>query len=142
VGAPPEWQPVDGPPDPCLGFGLLPLEDLDGSARRVMLLVWRLDERGAALVQPIIRGQDQPLPWGLRTRAHDPPPGGRPEDGVSGYADHVVPMVMAVEAMLQKGITPQQLEGRMPEALRIARMAGAGRRDVTRMAGGGPQHGR
>ena len=131
---------MDGPPDGCVSFGLVPLEDHDGSSRRVMLLVWMLDRAGTALVQPIIRGEDQPLPWGMVTRAGDPPPGGRPEDGVAGYADHVVPMVMAIEALLQQGLSPQQVSGSLADALRIARMAGAGRRDVTRMAGGTPQH--
>ena len=81
----PSWRQVDGPP-PAITFGLVPLEDHDGASRRVMLLAWMLDERGIALVQPIIKGQDQALPWGMHTRAADPPAGGRPEDGIAGYA--------------------------------------------------------
>lgn len=133
----PGWQPVGEPPA-AISFGLVPLEDLDGSARRVMLLAWMLDPSGAVLVQPIIRGQDQPLPWGLVTRAADPPAGGRPEDGIAGYADRVVPMVMAVEAMLHRGLSPDQVASRFPEALSIARMAGGARRDMSRLAQGEP----
>jgi hypothetical protein len=136
MASPPSgWQPVHAPPQ-AITFGLVPLEDHDGSARRVMLLVWMLSEDGAALVQPIIRGEDDPLPWGMATRAHDPPPGGRPEDGIAGYADHVVPMVMAVEAMLERGLPPAGIAGRFREAQGIARVAGGGRRDVGRMARG------
>lgn len=129
------WHPVQQPPD-AVSFGLVPLEDLDGSARRVMLLAWMIDHRGSAVVQPIIRGQDQPLPWGLATRAADPPAGGRPEDGIRGYADQVVPMVMAVEALLDRGLSPAEVAGRFHEALAIARVAGAARRDVGRMTQG------
>ena len=130
MGAPaPGWQPVDQPPA-AISFGLVPLEDLDGSARRVMLLAWMLDHSGAALVQPILNGQDQPLPWGLATRAVDPPPGGRPEDGIAGYAGQVLPMVMAIEAMLHRGLSPDQVAGRFGEARAIARVAGGARRDV------------
>lgn len=134
----PEWTPVHGPP-PCISFGLVPLEDHDGSARRVMLLAWMLDDSGRALVQPIIRGEDDPLPWGLVTRAGDPPPGGRPEDGIAGYAAHVVPMVMAVEALLDQGLPPVEVATRFHDALRIARVAGGARRDVGRIVRG-PRH--
>lgn len=134
MGVPdPGWHPLEGPPV-AITFGLVPLEDLDGSARRVMLLVWMLDHQGGAEVQPIIRGQDQPLPWGLATRAADPPPGGRPEDGIARYADRVVPMVMAVEAMLDRGLSPDEVAGRFDQALSIARMAAGARRDVGRIA--------
>lgn len=129
------WHEVHQPPD-AVSFGLVPLEDHDGSARRVMLLAWMLDDRGAVLVQPIVKGQDAPLPWGIGTRAGDPPPGGRPEDGIAGYADRVVPMVMAVEALLDRGLSPDQVAVRFHEALAIARVAGGARRDVGQLLGG------
>lgn len=132
ITPPTAWQAVDAPPE-CITFGLVPLEDHDGSARSVMLLVWLLRDDGAALVQPIVKGQDQPLPWGLAVRAHEPPPGGRPEDGIAGYADHVVPMVMAVEAMLARGLSPDEVADRFDEALSIARVADGGRRDVRQL---------
>lgn len=116
----------------------MPLEDHDGSVRPVMLVVWLIDRTGAALVQPIVKGQDDPLPWGLATHAHDPPRGGRPQDGVAAYATAVEPMVMAIEALLQRGVPPADMAGRFPEALAIARVAGGARRDLGRMTGGDP----
>ena len=129
MGVGPPWEPVAHPPH-AVTWGLLPLEADDGAMRPVMLLAWVLDEAGAALVQPIIRGEDDPLPWGLRTRAGEPPPGGRPQDGIAAYRDLVLPMVMAIEALLARGASPGEIAGMGEEASAMAAMAHEARRGM------------
>jgi hypothetical protein len=129
------WQPVTEAPE-CIGFGLMPLGDDDGALRPVMLVVWTLDEHGGALVQPAVRGQDDPLPWGLRTnvRATD---GTTPlADAIGGYADAVLPMVLAVEAMLARGMSPDEVAASHDEALELTRTARDTMRGLRRPAGG------
>ena len=129
MGVAPPWESVHEPPE-AVTWGLVPLEADDGAMRPVMLLAWMLDDDGAALVQPIIRGEDDPLPWGLRTRASDPPPGGRPEDGVTAYRDLVLPMVLAIEALLARGVAPHEVAGMGEEASSMAAMAHEARRGM------------
>lgn len=129
MGASPPWEVVTGPPE-AVTWGLVPLEADDGAMRPVMLVAWVLDDQGAVLVQPVVRGEDDPLPWGLRTRAFDPPPGGRPEDGIAAYRDLVLPMVLAVEALLARGLAPDEVARRGGEACAMAAMAHEARRGM------------
>ena len=129
MGVAPPWEDVHEPPD-AVTWGLVPLEADDGAMRQVMLLAWMLDDSGAALVQPIIRGEDDPLPWGLRTRATDPHAGGRPEDGIAAYRDLVLPMVLAIEALMARGLSPAEVADRGEEASSMAAMAHEARRGM------------
>ena len=129
MGVAPPWEVVHEPPE-AVTWGLVPLEADDGALRPVMLLAWVLDDAGAALVQPIIRGEDNPLPWGLRTRVAQPPPGGRPEDGITAYRDLVLPMVLAIEALMARGIAPAEIAGSGEEASSMAAMAHEARRGM------------
>jgi len=129
MGVAPPWEAMHEPPE-AITWGLVPLEADDGAMRPVMLLCWVLDDAGAALVQPVIRGQDDPLPWGLRTRVAEPPPGGRPEDGIAACRDLVLPMVSAVEALMARGLTPAEVAGRGGEACSMAAMAHEVRRGM------------
>jgi len=129
MGVAPPWEVVHEPPE-AVTWGLVPLEADDGALRYVMLLAWVLDDAGAALVQPIIRGEDNPLPWGLRTRVAQPPPGGRPEDGITAYRDLVLPMVLAIEALMARGIAPAEIAGSGEEASSMAAMAHEARRGM------------
>ncbi|MBM3635180.1 MAG: hypothetical protein FJW99_07870 [Actinobacteria bacterium] len=125
----PPWEIVKEPPE-AVTWGLVPLEDDDGAMRPIMLLCWVLDDAGGALVQPVIRGEDDPLPWGLCTRMADPPPGGRPEDGIAAYRDLVLPMVIAVEALMARGLSPGEVAGRGGEASSMAAMVHEARRGM------------
>lgn len=129
MGVAPPWEPVGEPPE-AVTWGLVPLEADDGAMRPVMLLAWVLDHSGAALVQPIVRGEDDPLPWGLRTRVTEPPPGGRPEDGIAAYRDLILPMAIAIEALLSRGLAPAEVAGRGEEACAMAAMAHEARRGM------------
>ena len=67
---------------------------------------------------------------GLRTRVAQPRPGGRPEDGIAAYRDLVLPMVLAIEALLARGIAPAEVAGRGEEASAMAAMAHEARRGM------------
>lgn len=121
-GDPIGWHPVDGPPE-CLSVALLPLSADDGRVRPVMLLVWRLDEYGGALVQPVLRGQDDPLPWGLRTNVRETTGGLSPVAGIGGYDDSVMPMVFAIEGMRDRGMDAAAIAVSWEEAVHLARLA-------------------
>lgn len=132
MGAGSAWEQVAGPPD-AVTFGLVPLDDGAGGTRSVLLWVWLLDETGAALVQPIIQGEDRPLPWGLYTRVVEVPHG-TPAEGIRGLRDLVMPMVVALEALLARGLSPAEVATLPEEARVLADRAGegiAGLRDIT-----------
>lgn len=129
MGIAPPWEAVEGPPE-AVTWGLVPLEADDGAMRAVMLLAWVLDDAGSAMVQPVIRGEDDPLPWGLRTRVAQPPPGGRPEDGIAAYRDLVLPMVISIEALMARGLTPGDIAEAGEEASAMAAMAHEARRGM------------
>ena len=129
MGVAPPWEAVNAPPE-AVTWGLVPLEADDGAMRPVMLLAWMLDDAGAALVQPIIRGEDDPLPWGLRTRVTRPRRGGRPADAIAAYRDLVLPMVIAIEALMARGLAPAEIAGRGEEASSMAAMAHEARRGM------------
>lgn len=135
MGVAPPWEAIDEPPE-SVTWGLVPLEADDGALRPVMLLAWVLDETGAALVQPIIRGEDGPLPWGLQTRVAQPPAGGRPEDGITAYRDLVLPMVLAIEALLARGLLPHEVATKGEEASSMAAMAHEARRGMRDLPAG------
>lgn len=129
MGVAPPWETVKEPPE-AVTWGLVPLEADDGAMRPVMLLCWVLDDAGGALVQPVIRGEDDPVPWGLRTRVVEPLPGGRPEDGITAYRDLVLPMVIAIEALMARGLSPGEVASRGDEASSMAAMAHEARRGM------------
>lgn len=129
MGITPPWEAVEGPPE-AVTWGLVPLEADDGAMRAVMVLAWMLDDAGSAMVQPVMRGEDDPLPWGLRTRVAQPPPGGRPEDGIAAYRDLVLPMVIAIEALMARGLTPGEIAEAGEEASAMAAMAHEARRGM------------
>jgi hypothetical protein len=128
MGAGSAWEQVAGPPD-AVTFGRAPLDDGAGGTRSVMLWVWLLDGSGAALVQPIIRGEDQPLPWGLYTHVVEVPHGA-PAEGIRGFRDLVMPMVVALEALLARGLSPAELATLPDEARALANRAGEGIADL------------
>ena len=130
------WQPVTEAPE-CIGFGLMPLGDDDGALRPVMLVVWTLDDHGGALVQPAVRGQDDPLPWGLRTTVRATDGAAPPADAIGGYADAVLPMVLAVEALLGRGMSPDEVAASYDEALELARTARDAMRGLRHLPGRG-----
>lgn len=113
------WEPVDHAPD-ALSFGLVPLDDGTGRARHVMLWAWWLDDAGAVLLQPVIRGQDQPLPWGLRTSLADASVGAHASRAFRGFAELVLPMVVAVEALVERGLGPADIARQRGEAMSLA----------------------
>lgn len=129
VGISSAWEPVDRPPH-ALSFGLVPVDDGTGRARRVMLWAWWLDDAGAVLLQPAVKGEDQPLPWGLRTALADRSVGAPAHRAFRGFDDLVLPMVVAVEALLDRGLTPDAIGGMRVEALALADDAAAGLRDI------------
>lgn len=131
MGAGAAWEPVAGPPE-AITFGLVPLDDGDGGTRSVVLWVWLLNDGGAALVQPILRGEDAPLPWGLRTQVVEVPHG-TPADGLRGLNDLIMPMVVALEALMARGLSPAEIATLRDEAFSLADSAGegiAGLRDI------------
>jgi len=130
------WQPVTEAPE-CIGFGLMPLGDDDGALRPVMLVVWTLDDHGGALVQPAVRRQDDPLPWGLRTTVRATDGATPPADAIGGYADAVLPMVLAVEALLGRGMSPDEVAASYDEALELARTARDAMRGLRHLPGQG-----
>lgn len=119
------WEPVEGPPD-ALSFGLVPVDDGSGRARPVMLWAWLLDDRGAVLVQPVLRGQDEPLPWGLRTTLADRSVSAPAARAFRGFDALVVPMVIAVEALVERGLAPEAIAGMRTDAMALADDASAG----------------
>jgi hypothetical protein len=118
------WEPVTGPPD-AVTFGLVPLDDGAGGTRSVLLWIWLLDESGAALVQPIIRGENHPLPWGLYTRVVEVPHG-TPSEGIQGLRELVMPMVVAIEALMARMLSPAEISTLRDEARALADTAGEG----------------
>jgi hypothetical protein len=119
------WEPVDGPPD-ALSFGLVPIDDGSGRARPVMLWAWLLDDRGGVLVQPVLRGQDEPLPWGLRTTLADRSVSAPAARALRGFDALVMPMVIAVEALAERGLAPEAIAGMRTDAMALADDASAG----------------
>lgn len=119
------WEPVHQPPD-AMGFGLVPVDDGTGRARAVMLCAWWLDEAGGVLVQPAIRGEDQPLPWGLHTSLADTSVGAPAHRAFHGFTQLVLPMVVAIEALLGRGLAPSEIAGMRDEALALADQAADG----------------
>lgn len=109
-----------------MGFGLVPVDDGTGRARRVMLCAWWLDDAGGVLVQPAIKGEDQPLPWGLRTSLADASVGAPAHRAFHGFTQLVLPMVVAVEALLDRGLAPGTIAGMASEALALADQAADG----------------
>jgi hypothetical protein len=102
------------------------VDDGTGRARRVMLCAWWLDDAGAVLVQPAIRGEDQPLPWGLRTALADRSVGAPASRALRGFTALVLPMVVAVEALLDRGLAPAEIALMRDEAMALADDAAAG----------------
>lgn len=133
MGAGSAWEQVDGPPD-AMSFGLVPLDDGAGGIRSVLLWVWLLDASGAALVQPILRGEDQPLPWGLYTHVVEVRHS-RPADGICGLRDLVMPMVVAVEALMGRGSSPAEIATLRDEARNLADVAGQGMSSLREITG-------
>jgi hypothetical protein len=126
-----------------VSFGLVPLDDGRGGARGVLLWVWLLNGRGAAMVQPILRGDDEPLPWGLHTSVTEVPHG-TPADGIRGMRDLVMPMVLALEALTGRGLTGPEIAGMWGEVLLLADRAAAGiagLRDLADERSAGPDPG-
>jgi hypothetical protein len=119
------WEPVDRPPH-ALSFGLVPVDDGTGGTRRVMLCAWWLDDAGEVLLQPVIKGEDQPLPWGLRTSLADSSLGAPAHRAFRGFAELVMPMIVAVEALMARRLAPAEIAGMRSEALALADDAAAG----------------
>lgn len=109
-----------------MGFGLVPVDDGTGRARRVMLCAWWLDDAGGVLLQPAIKGEDQPLPWGLRTSLADSSVAAPAHCAFHGFTQLVLPMVVAVEALLDRGLAPSAIAGMRDEALALADQAADG----------------
>lgn len=114
-----------------MGFGLVPVDDGTGRARAVMLCAWWLDEAGAVLLQPAIRGEDQPLPWGLRTSLADASVGTPAHRAFHGFTQLVLPMVVAVEALLARGLAPSEIAGMRDDALVLADQAADGLGEIS-----------
>ena len=118
------WEQVDDPPD-AVSFGLVPVDDGTGRVRQVMLWVWLLQGDRAVLVQPALRGADQPLPWGLRTTLGDVSDGAPARQAIRGFDTLVMPMIVAIEALLDRGLMRDEIGTMRSEAFALADAAEA-----------------
>jgi len=60
-----------------------------------------------------------------------------PADAIGGYADAVLPMVLSVEALLGRGMSPDEVAASYDEALELARTARDAMRGLRHLPGRG-----